>query len=57
MEGINVVYFYNKSLSYIVREVIANLNDLRKKIILLFGQTAARIYGLIPKNCTSGLGM
>jgi hypothetical protein len=51
MEGINVVYFYNNSLTYTVREVITNLKELRKKIILLFGKTATRIYGLIQKNC------
>lgn len=47
MEGINVVYFYNNSLTYTIREVIANLNELRKKIIFLFGKTATGIYGLI----------
>jgi transposase len=50
MEGIGVVYFYNESLSYTIREVITNLNDIRKKIILLFGKTAARIYGIIQEN-------
>lgn len=50
MEGINVVYFYNESISYTIREVIANLNDLRKKIIWLFGRTAAWIYGIINEN-------
>jgi len=57
MEGISVVYFYDRSLSYTIREVITNLNELRKKIILLFGKTAAWIYGLIQKNCIIGLGM
>jgi len=44
MEGIDVVYFYNESLSRTVREVITNLNSLRKKIIWLFGNNAAWIY-------------
>lgn len=57
MEGIGVVYFYDESLSYTIREVITNLSDLRKKIILLFGETAARMYGLIQKNRAAGLGM
>lgn len=46
MEGIGVIYFYNKSLSFTVREVITNLSELRKKIILLFGKTVAWIYGV-----------
>ncbi len=60
MEGISVVYFYNDSVSHTIREVIANVNKLRKKIILLFGKTAAWIYGLyelIPKKSAVGLGM
>jgi transposase len=58
MEGIGVVYFYNKSLSHTVREVITNLSELRKKIILLFGKTAAWIYGVqIQKNGVASLGM
>ena len=54
MEGIDVVYFYTECHSYTDREVIpytyqeliTNLNALRKKIILLFGKTAARMYGI-----------
>ncbi|MCL6756057.1 MAG: hypothetical protein M3A24_02685, partial [Candidatus Rhabdochlamydia oedothoracis] len=57
MEGIGVVYFYDESLSYTIREVITNLNELRKKIILLFGEIAARMYGLIQKNRAVGLEM
>jgi transposase len=57
MEGIGLVHFYNESFSSIVREVITNINAVRKKIIYLFGETAARIYGLIPKNCAGSLGM
>jgi hypothetical protein len=57
MEGIGVVYFYNQSLSHTIREVITNLNDLRKKIIWLFGENAAWIYGIIHENRAVGLGM
>ncbi len=57
MEGIGIVYFYNQSLSHTIREVITNLNDLRKKIIWLFGKNAAWIYGIIHENRTVGLGM
>jgi transposase len=57
MEGIGLVRFYNESLSQVIREVISNINAIRKKIIYLFGSTAAKIYGLIPKTCTEGLGM
>ena len=48
------------TVSYRVREVLSNLNKIRKKIILLFGKTAAWIYGLhelIPKKPIMGLGM
>ncbi|KAG6559015.1 hypothetical protein RHOW815_000983 [Candidatus Rhabdochlamydia sp. W815] len=57
MEGIGVVYFYDELLSYTIREVITNLNEIRRKIILLFGETATRMYGLIQKNRAVGLGM
>ena len=50
MEGIDVVYFYNESLSHTIREVITNLNKLRKKIIWLFGKNAAWIYGIYYEN-------
>lgn len=57
MEGISVVYFYNESLSQTIREVIANLNKLRKKIIWLFGKNAAWVYEIIYENEASCLGM
>jgi transposase len=57
MEGIGVVYFYEALSTQHVREVITNLTHLRRKIISLFGETAERIYGLIPKNSLGGLGM
>jgi len=55
MEGIGLVYFYNESFTSIVREVVTNINTVRKKIIYLFGETAAKIYGLTPKNCAGGM--
>jgi transposase len=57
MEGVGLVRFYDKSLSQVVREVISNINAVRKKIIYLFGTIAGKIYGLIPKTCAEGLGM
>jgi hypothetical protein len=57
MEGISVVYFYNESLSETIREVITNLNNLRIKIIWLFGRNAAWIYGIIHENRVPGLEM
>jgi transposase len=46
MEGIGVVYFYDASLSNLTQTVITNLNELRKKIISLFGEMAMWMYGL-----------
>ena len=40
MEGVSIVRFLKN-------EVIANLSDLRKKIIELFGNTAMKMYGLM----------
>ncbi len=57
MEGIDMVYFYNESLTHTIREVVTNLNKLRRKIIALFGKTAAWIYGIIHENWAEGLGM
>lgn len=57
MEGIDMVYFYDESLTRTIREVVTNLNKLRRKIIALFGKTAAWIYGIIHENWAEGLGM
>lgn len=57
MEGIDVVYFYNESLTITTREVITNLNKLRKKIICLFGRNAKWIYELYYENEASCLGI
>ena len=46
MEGVSIVRFYEVG-NILKNEVIANLNDLRKKIIELFGNTAMRMYGLM----------
>jgi transposase len=56
MEGIGIVRFYDKS-NRLVKEVITNLNHLRKKIIELLGKTAKEMYGLIPRNQSEILGM
>lgn len=50
MEGISVVRFYKDTLKNPDKEVIANISNLGKKIIHLFGNTACEIYGLIQKN-------
>ncbi len=57
MEGVSVVYFYNESLSQTIREVITNLNKLRKKIVWLFGKNAAWIYGLYYESEAACLGI
>jgi transposase len=57
MEGIDVVYFYNESISETIREVITNLNKLRKKIVWLFGKNAAWIYGLYYESEALCLGI
>lgn len=57
MEGINIVCFYHQQTHQLLRQVITNLNDLRKKIIRLFGYKACRLYGLIPNNAQEVLEM
>ena len=46
MEGVGIVRFYGKSKE-LLSEIITNLDGLRKKIIVLFGDTAMRMYGLM----------
>jgi transposase len=46
MEGIGVIRFYEKNLSRPIKEMITNLNELRRKIIKLFGGSACKIYGI-----------
>ncbi len=50
MEGIALVRFCDASLQRGCREIITNLDKLRKKIITLFGETASCMYGLIQRN-------
>lgn len=50
MEGVGVVRFYEIGRVEPVKELVTNMNDLRKKIIRLFGPTACRMYGLNPKS-------
>lgn len=57
MEGVSVARLYDETLSHIIQELITNLNELRKKIIHLFGETAMKLYGLIPKNLAKGVEM
>jgi transposase len=45
MEGVSIVRFYKKT-NKLSKEIITNLNDLKKKIIFLFGNTAIEMYGL-----------
>jgi hypothetical protein len=40
-----------------IKKIITNINELRKKIINLFGETARRMYGLIQKNPAEMLGV
>ncbi len=51
MEGIGIIRFFQKTSRRICKEMITNLTRLRKKIIVLFGKTAMRMYGLIRKTC------
>jgi transposase len=46
MEGISVVRFYEKNIRNPVKVFIANLSDLRIKIINFFGRSAQKIYGI-----------
>lgn len=46
MEGIGIVRFWEENLRKPIRELITNLNNLRKKIILLMGKNTAQMYGL-----------
>jgi len=57
MEGISAVRFYKDKIADPTKEVITNLTTLREKIIRFFGETACRLYGLIPNNQVEVLGM
>jgi len=57
MEGISIVRMIGEMTQGGVKEWVTNLTDLRKKIICFFGDTASRMYGLIPKTSKPALGM
>ncbi len=57
MEGIGVIQFYENNIKRPFKEMVTNINDLRKKIIRLFCDTACQMYGLIQKNGPGVLGM
>lgn len=57
MEGIGIIRFFDESLSKPIKEMITNLNALRKKIIHHFGNTACIMHGLIQKSQAESLGM
>jgi hypothetical protein len=46
MEDINIVRFFDPGKNEPTREVITNINEVRLKIIRLFGETACEMYGL-----------
>lgn len=55
MEGISISRFYD-SVGKLTKECMVNLNELRIKIIRLFGGTASYMYGLIKKYPSEVLG-
>ena len=57
MEGISIVLIEHPQATEPGQAFITNLTELRKKIIRFFGDTACLMYGLIPKNPISNLGM
>lgn len=57
MEGISIVEFYKKEVCDPVKKIITNLNELRKRIVNLFGETACKMYGLIQNTPAEILGM
>ncbi len=57
MEGIGIAKIYDTSGEVLLRAVVTNLTDVRKKMIRLMGDSACQMYGLIPKSVSVGLGM
>ena len=47
MEGINIVRFFELNRNNPTREIITNIDEIRMKIIPLFGKVACEMYGLI----------
>lgn len=50
MEGISIVRIVIDQAQGLVKEMLTNFSALRQKIVRLFGETACRMYGLIPEN-------
>lgn len=46
MEGISIVHIFEKHIEQPLKKLVANLNELRIKIINLFGVIAQKIYGI-----------
>jgi transposase len=57
IEALMMVMTRAFSFTHTIREVVTNLNRIRRKIIALFGKTAAWIYGIFYENWVEGLGM
>lgn len=62
MEGISIIRLFKKHIREPLKEMITNLNNLRKKIIFLMGENTCHIYGFGQewknhKNISMGLGM
>lgn len=53
MEGIHMVYLKLKTTSEIVQETVSNIDELRRKIILLFGGLACMIYAINESDSTN----
>lgn len=57
MEGIGIAKIYDPSGEVLLRAVVTNLTEVRRKMIRLMGDSASQMYGLIPKSAGVGLGM
>lgn len=55
MEGVSISRFYD-DFGKLTKECMVNLNELRIKIIRLFGEAASYMYGLIKKYSPEVLG-
>ena len=56
MEGVGVIQLVDHVKNN-TKRLVTNLNQLRKKIIRLFGKTACSLYGLNQKSSVEILGM
>ena len=57
LEGISIVRIVIDPSQGLVKEIITNFSALRQKIVRFFGDTACRIYGLIPEKPANVLRM